>query len=144
MISSRKLEDLHPDLIPKAKNFKRICQSRGVDIIFTCTYRDDECQDSLYAQGRTKPGKIVTNARAGQSAHNTLGADGKPAAMAFDVVPVRDGKPIWDVEDPAWQVVGEVATELGLLWAGYWTKFKEYPHCQLPGFVPKVIMENKT
>ena len=27
-------------------------------------------QDALYAQGRTKPGRIVTNARGGQSNHN--------------------------------------------------------------------------
>ncbi len=152
MISSRKLEDLHPDLIPKAKDFKRICLSLGIDVIITCTYRDEECQTELYKQGRTKPGKIVTRAQAGESAHNSLGADGKPAAMAFDFVPLRNGKLVWGTagdgldDDPSddhtddlelWQRCGQVATELGLLWAGYWTKMREYPHCQLPGFVPR-------
>lgn len=33
-------------------------------------YRSGARQDQLYAQGRTRPGEIVTNAKAGQSAHN--------------------------------------------------------------------------
>lgn len=33
-------------------------------------YRSFEEQDALYAQGRTTPGDIVTNAKGGESAHN--------------------------------------------------------------------------
>ena len=40
------------------------------DIIIVFGYRNLEEQTRLYNQGRTTPGKIVTNARAGQSPHN--------------------------------------------------------------------------
>lgn len=36
----------------------------------TCTYRSNDEQNALYAQGRGKKGSIVTNAQAGQSPHN--------------------------------------------------------------------------
>lgn len=42
-------------------------------------YRSIEEQNALYAQGRTAPGKRVTNAKGGQSAHNF--------GMAIDVAP---------------------------------------------------------
>ena len=37
---------------------------------FAYTYRSFDEQNHLYAQGRTKPGKIVTYAKGGQSYHN--------------------------------------------------------------------------
>ena len=86
----------------------------------------------LYEQGRTKPGKIVTNAKAGESAHNW--------GLAFDGAPLLGGKIDWDPENPIWTRYGQVATESGLEWAGNWVSFKEYPHIQLPNweqFKPK-------
>jgi hypothetical protein len=47
-------------------------------------------QDELYAQGRTKPGDIVTWARGGQSRHN----DNPSTAVDFIVVPL-DWKDHW-------------------------------------------------
>ncbi len=43
----------------------------GADFRITEGYRSPERQNELYAQGRTKPGPIVTNARGGQSKHQT-------------------------------------------------------------------------
>jgi len=92
------------------------------------------------AQGRTAPGKIVTRAKPGQSAHNAT-IDGKPAARAFDAVPLLNGRAIY--EDPrdidgdwsndfGWRVMGEVAAELGLEWYGRpGSPFREAPHFQL-------------
>lgn len=45
----------------------------------TCTYRSKDEQNELYAIGRTKSGKKVTNAQAGESPHNY-----NPSA-AFDI-----------------------------------------------------------
>lgn len=39
-------------------------------IYIYCGYRTRDEQNELYKQGRTKPGKIVTFARAGESFHN--------------------------------------------------------------------------
>ena len=131
-MSSRRLEDLHPDLHAIADAFLARCKAAGLDILITCTYRSGAEQDALYAQGRTTPGKIVTRAKAGQSAHNATDAAGKPAARAFDIVPLRNGKAIWTASDPAWATAGAIGMELGLVWYGApGSKFKESPHFQL-------------
>jgi peptidoglycan L-alanyl-D-glutamate endopeptidase CwlK len=104
------------------------CERAGIDLIVTSTYRDHESQDALYAQGRTMPGKIVTKARAGQSWHNHR--------LAFDVVPLRNGKPVWSTsgaDGELWAKVGEIGKKCGLEWAGDWSRFREYPHFQFTG-----------
>ncbi|MGY8624148.1 M15 family metallopeptidase [Chromobacterium violaceum] len=128
---SRKLEDLHPDLQPLARQFLDRCKAAGLDVLITCTWRSGAEQDALYAQGRTQPGARVTNARAGQSAHNAVIA-GKPAARAFDIVPLVNGKPMWDDKHPAWQTAGSIGMELGLNWYGRpGAPFRELPHFEL-------------
>ena len=62
----------------------------GRPIITEC-YRTAERQEELYAQGRTKPGPIVTYKRGGQSKHN-LG----PPTPALDVAfQLADGSVSW-------------------------------------------------
>ena len=129
-MASRKLSDMHPTLQPIAEKFLGICVGEQIDILITCTYRSSQEQDALYAIGRTIPGKKVTNAKAGQSKHNFT-MNGKPAAKAFDVVPLLNGKPIWDSANPLWQRVGVIGESLGLSWAGRWRTMKEYPHFEL-------------
>ena len=121
MINSRKLEDLHPKVKSLCENFIKNCDKVGIDVIITSTYRDAESQNALYAQGRTTPGNIVTNAKAGQSLHNWR--------VAFDFVPIVNGKAIWN-DKALFTKCGEIAETLGLEWAGRWTKFKEMAHCQ--------------
>lgn len=124
MINSRKIEDLTPEMKDKCYLFIQKCKEAGITVIVTSTYRDFEYQNDLYAQGRTKPGKKVTNAKAGYSMHNFR--------LAFDFVPIIKGKAQW--EDMAlWQRCGKIAVECGLDWGGYWTSFKDMPHCQEPG-----------
>jgi peptidoglycan L-alanyl-D-glutamate endopeptidase CwlK len=140
MINSRKIEDLHPRVQAMCKLFLQKCEEAGIDILVTSTYRDHESQNALYAQGRTKPGNKVTNAKGGESFHNWR--------VAFDVVPLRHGKPVWGTSgngldlDPTddnkddlelWQRVGKIGVECGLEWAGNWKTFKEFPHFQFTG-----------
>ena len=140
-MSSRKLTDLHPQMQPLVTRLLANARAAGIDLLVTCTYRSNEEQTALYAIGRTKPGRIVTRAKAGQSKHNyTL--NGKPAALAVDVVPLRDGKPIWSASDPVWKQVGEIGEKVGLEWAGRWTTFREYPHFQHPQ--AKTLQRSKT
>lgn len=98
-----------------------LCKDKGIDVILTSTYRDKESQDALYAQGRTTPGKKVTNAKGGQSMHNWR--------VAFDVVPVINGKAVWN-DDNLWNRVGEIGESVGLEWGGRWSKFIDRPHLQ--------------
>jgi peptidoglycan L-alanyl-D-glutamate endopeptidase CwlK len=107
----------------------------SVSILLTCTFRSDEEQAKLYAQGRTAPGRIVTNAKPGKSKHNAKTPQGKPASRAYDVVPLRHGKPVWGTEGEdgeIWQMIGAHGKDVGLAWAGDWTTFKEFPHFELP------------
>ena len=128
MINSRKLEDLHPKVKAMAEELLRRCDEEGIDLLVTSTYRDHEAQNELYAQGRTKPGKIVTKAKGGQSWHNWR--------VAFDIVPLRNGKPVWTTTGPdgeVWKKVGAIGVSIGLEWAGNWKTFQEYPHFQFTG-----------
>lgn len=128
MISSRLLSDLHPLVRAKCEAHKAACAAEGIDILITCTYRDAEEQNRLYAIGRTAPGAKVTNAKAGQSFHNYR--------LAYDVVPLRFGKPVWKTtgeEGKIWERVGQLGEAQGLEWAGRWAKFKEFPHFQYTG-----------
>lgn len=128
MINSRRIEDLLPQVQPLANAFIEKCKAEGIELLITSTYRDKESQAALFAQGRTAPGKIVTNARAGQSFHNYR--------VAFDVVPLRNGKPVWGTanEDAVlWKKIGAIGIQCGLEWAGNWRTFKEFPHFQFTG-----------
>ena len=125
MINSRSLNDLLPPVKSRVEAFIAACKADGIDLLVTSTYRDNASQDALYAQGRTKPGKIVTNAKAGQSFHNFR--------CAVDVVPIVAGKPRWDVKDEVWQKIGKLGKAAGLEWAGDWKRFREYPHFQYTG-----------
>jgi peptidoglycan L-alanyl-D-glutamate endopeptidase CwlK len=122
MINSRNLDDLLPQVKIKVEQFIQACKDKGIDILITSTYRDMESQDALYEQGRTTQGRIVTNARGGDSYHNWR--------CAVDVVPIIGGKPDWDGSHPAWQQIGEIGEECGLEWAGRWKSFKELAHFQ--------------
>lgn len=124
MINSRNISDLHPKVQSLCKRFIEMCKTNGIDVIITSTYRDFASQDALFAQGRTKPGKKVTNARAGQSYHNFR--------CAFDFVPIVNGKAMWN-DTGLFTKCGEIAELVGLEWAGRWTKFKEMAHCQYTG-----------
>lgn len=126
---SRRIEDLAPAVQQRAKALVNAAKDAGIDLLITSTYRSNEEQAALYAQGRTKPGAIVTNARPGDSYHNWR--------CAFDVVPLRNGKPVWGTTGPdgeLWRKVGELGESAGLEWAGRWgSKFREYPHFQYTG-----------
>jgi len=131
-MSSRKIEDLNPSVSRMAEVHKKLCKERGVELLIYCTLRSNEEQDNLYAIGRTILGKIVTNARAGQSAHNP---DKNGKASAYDCCPMISGKPMWDSNHPSWRIVGEAGEEAGLSWSGRWTgKLKETAHFQDPNW----------
>lgn len=124
MINSRNINDLHPKVTAMCSEFINRCKAQGIDVIITSTYRDAASQNELYAQGRTKPGKKVTNAKAGQSYHNWR--------VAFDFVPIVNGKAQWN-DLKTFNKCGEIAESVGLEWAGRWTRFKEMAHCQYTG-----------
>ena len=125
---SRDIYDLEPETAKMCQDFLDLARGHGYNVILTATYRSFEEQDALYAQGRTKKGNIVTNARGGQSLHNHR--------VAFDFAPVKDGKIDWN-DTKTWEALGKLGEQVGLEWGGRW-KFKDMPHLQKRGFkIPK-------
>ncbi len=124
MIDSRDIKDLDPAARERAQVWLKAVKAEGIDVLITCTYRDAETQNRLYAQGRSKPGKIVTNAKGGQSFHNY--------AVAWDFVVMSNGKPMWN-DLKSFRRAGEIAEKLGIEWAGRWKTFKELAHLQFAG-----------
>ena len=84
----------------------RICyDEHKIYIRITQGLRTIQEQNDLYALGRTKPGKIVTNAKGGYSWHNF--------GLAFDFTIIKDNKAFWDTEHPDWIIVQAIGRQLG-------------------------------
>lgn len=124
MINSRDPDDLLPEVRDKCLRFIAECQSQGIHVNITSTYRDLEAQAELYSRGRTTKGRRVTNAGPGQSYHNYR--------VAFDFVPIVNGKAAWK-NTGLFERCGIIAESVGLEWAGRWTEFPEQCHCQYTG-----------
>jgi peptidoglycan L-alanyl-D-glutamate endopeptidase CwlK len=100
-----------------------LCAQAGVALLITQGLRTWEEQDALFAQGRTTPGNIVTNAHGGESWHNF--------GLAFDILVLDSvGKADWDTHHPGWMRAAALGKSLGLEWGGDWTTFKDLPHFQ--------------
>jgi peptidoglycan L-alanyl-D-glutamate endopeptidase CwlK len=123
---------LHPKLRNEAGEiYDEICSALTGRAMcrFSFTLRTFAEQDALFAQGRTKPGSIVTKAKGGLSMHNY--------GLAIDIVLIIDGKTAsWDVKgdfDGDGKSDGmEVVTifkQHGWEWGGDW-KFYDAPHFQ--------------
>jgi peptidoglycan L-alanyl-D-glutamate endopeptidase CwlK len=124
-VSSRLLSDLKAPFRLRAEAWVERCKAAGLDVLVYCTLRDLDEQARLYAQGRTTPGKIVTNAKPGQSAHNY--------GLALDFVPLVGGKPEWKPGERYAQAIALAEAE-GMESASKWTRFREYPHLQEPNW----------
>lgn len=116
--TARRIQKLNPYLQVKCWMHLIQCYDQGVALRVTQGLRTFAEQDQLYMQGRTTPGKKVTNAKGGQSWHNY--------GLAYDVVEMVNGKPLWD--SPNWELIGSIGEENGLIWGGRWTKRKDLPH----------------
>lgn len=122
-ITLERIKTLHPKLRSEAEEiYKKICEEMPAGTIcrFTHTLRTNAEQDELYAQGRTKPGRIVTKAKGGDSYHNY--------GLAIDFVLIVGGKASWAVNKD-WLKVIEIFKSYGWESGHYW-KFKDSPHVQ--------------
>ena len=81
-------------------------------------------QAKIYAQGRTAPGKVVTNAKPGYSNHNY--------GIAVDMGVFANGKYL-DASNPGkaeafHREAAKIAEKYNIEWGGSWKSFKDYPH----------------
>ncbi|WP_438491002.1 M15 family metallopeptidase [Paenibacillus sp. IHBB 3054] len=130
--SQSRLKGLHPVVEAATVALIERCYARGVNIVITQGLRTIAEQNALYAQGRTKPGKIVTNAKGGTSYHNfglaidfaLLLPDGKQ--VSWDLKRDGDGDKVAD-----WTEVVQEAKALGFEWGGDFVSIKDAPHFQM-------------
>jgi len=100
---------------------------KGVTVEVISGLRSWSAQAALYAQGRTKPGRIVTKARPGSSWHNY--------GLAIDLGLFKDGVYLDGrnptLADKLYAEIGALAGKMGIEWAGNWKSFQETPHFQV-------------
>lgn len=121
----RDLTKCHPRLQKLAKELVAACEKQGCPIGIGECFRTVQEQNRLYAQGRTKPGPVVTNAPG--STYRSMHQWG----VAFDVYR-KDGKGAYNESGNYFQRVGAIGKSLGLEWGGDWKSIVDKPHFQLP------------
>jgi peptidoglycan L-alanyl-D-glutamate endopeptidase CwlK len=119
--SERNIATLLPQVQPLARALIESAAAIGIAIKIISGTRTFAEQDALYEQGRTKAGRIVTNARGGYSNHNF--------GIAFDIGVFEGGRYL--DESPAYKAVGALGIKLGLEWGGNWKTIQDEPHFQL-------------
>ena len=119
--SERNIATLLPQVQPLARALIESAAAIGIAIKIISGTRTFAEQDALYEQGRTKSGRIVTNARGGYSNHNF--------GIAFDIGVFEGGRYL--DESPAYKAVGALGIKLGLEWGGNWKTIQDEPHFQL-------------
>ena len=129
--TDKNLATLTPKAQAKFRPFiaqaKAIAASMGYEYRAISGHRSYAEQDTLYAKGRTKPGKRVTNARGGYSSHNF------GIALDFGVF---KGRRYVDSSDPVLAhrvhaAIAQIADKHGIEWGGNWRSFKDYPHFEI-------------
>jgi peptidoglycan LD-endopeptidase CwlK len=117
---------IHPVVKESAIELIKRAYSEGINVQISSGYRSAAEQNALYAQGRTKPGNVVTNARAGESNHNY------GLAIDYFLVSEDGNTAIWSVNQD-WRKVAQIGKALGFAWGGDWTSFPDYPHLEMMG-----------
>ena len=132
-ITAERIEQLHPvckglfiSLIDEAES------TLGITLRATQVYRSIDEQNALYAQGRTTAGKIVTNARGGDSYHNYR--------LAVDFAQLLPNGTInWNFD---YSKMAPIAKKYGIEWGGEFLTIVDKPHFQRTmGRTPKQLAQ---
>lgn len=121
MLKSRDISRLRSDVAANCRVFIQRCAAEGLPVLVVETVRDLEYQASLYAQGRTKPGKIVTNQRTPSFHWDKVG-------LAFDICKNVKGHEYDDAD--FFRRCGAIGKEMGFSWGGDWKSLPDRPHFQ--------------
>lgn len=130
-ITQKRIQKLHPLVRDEVSQIIAECDralTGKAKIRLTQGLRTFDEQSKLYAQGRSTPGKKVTNAKPGQSIHNY--------GLAVDMCLIINGKVAswdtakdWDNDQIAdWYECVKIFAKHGWNWGGSWKTFKDLPH----------------
>lgn len=120
--SAERIALLHPICQKVFEDFINECENTfDITLRITQGLRTIAEQDSIYAQGRTTTGNIVTNAKGGSSFHNY--------GLAIDLCQMVDNDTVveWKFDISK---LSQIAKKYSLDWGGNWHTLKDYPHFQ--------------
>lgn len=124
-IRDRSFGSLAPNVALAAACTLRDAVRAGLAVVVFETFRSDERAVWLYASGRDRPGRIVTNAP------NALFSwHGYGLAIDFVFVNSRGGYFWPDTNDPRWRSLEGHAAKYGLRSGRLWKKHPDAPHFQ--------------
>ncbi|WP_066435514.1 M15 family metallopeptidase [Chryseobacterium sp. CCH4-E10] len=145
-VTKERISLLHPSVRAEVTKIIEQCDKAltgRAKIRITQGLRTFQEQDQLYTIGRSKPGKKVTNAKAGQSIHNY--------GLAVDIALIIDGKTAswdtkadWDGDKKSdWMECVAIFQANGWDWGGNWETFKDMPHFEKKGYKWRVLINKK-
>lgn len=130
--TEKKLATVEPEMARRVRLVLEAMDRLGLPMTVTDGKRTVAQQQALYAQGRTKPGKKVTDADGVRVLSN------HQSGRAVDCTFLNEkGQPHWPETPSAWAAYGAAAKAVGLLWGGDWKDKKgrpkpDNPHVELP------------
>lgn len=150
LISIERIKLLHPlvrnEVLEAYQHTNNMLLGKKLRLRFSHTLRSFKEQNELYDQGRSRPGKIVTNAKAGYSIHNY--------GLAFDIVLLVDKNGDGIFETASWDITADFDNDriadwmevvyyfknIGWTWGGDWKSFPDFPHFEKTfGLTPKKL-----
>ena len=126
----RDINALEPKMLTRVKLFLTKLEKENISIVISESRRSLERQKWLYAQGRTRPGAVVTWTL--KSKH----IDG----LAIDVAFLINGKASYNGD---WQALGKIGESCGLAWGGRWTT-PDKPHFEFNPNIQDSMISNET
>jgi peptidoglycan L-alanyl-D-glutamate endopeptidase CwlK len=121
-LSRKRLALVHPVLVERVEDVAAALIENKILVELVSGFRSFDEQTKLYAQGRTRKGERVTDARAGFSWLNF--------GLAVDLCPMKRGAFDWDAPLSVWHEISAMAKRHGLAWGGDWLK-PDRPHVEL-------------
>ena len=119
------LKSVRPELASIGRYLRMYAQQSGIEIVFVQGLRTEAQQAALYAQGRTAPGQIVTQAPTAESTPH-----GRGAALDFAIIDLK-GQPSWAAGlTLLYERVGRLGEGLGLV-SGQRFSHPDRPHLNL-------------
>src|SRR5689334_4568908 len=137
LMREERLRGVHPQLVLLAKSWT-VQLSFNIEIL--SGVRTNAEQQRLWEQGRTSPGRIVTQAQTSAlSPHGRRFFQGSAWGCAFDAMPLdSEGNIQWDANGrptpegiQRLRMMSITASRQGCVWGGEWTTFPDLDHWQL-------------
>lgn len=121
----KRIDTLEPDFKPLVEELiAKVESATGRQWGISDGRRTMSQQRAIYSQGRTTPGKVVSNAKPGQSAHNF--------GYAVDLWPMKGDDFDWGANRSLFDKMGAIAESLGLTWGGHFKSILDLPHIESP------------